>query len=209
VLADFTATSDNVIPTDLLERAHGIAVIPDVIRGGFILGARRGKGVLTIRTENGEWSNPAFVALTGGSIGWQIGAESTDLVLVFANERAIRNIASGKFTLGGDASAVAGALGRRTTAAVTFRSEVYAFVQSTGLFAGAALEGARIGLDSAANQSFYEADSDTVALERQTPATPASARRFLLSLERAAAQRPAPGRREEPPPEQAKTFPLE
>ena len=108
VLEIFTTDEEHGIPADILQRARGIAVIPKVIRGGFIFGGRRGRGVLAIRSPNGEWSNPAFVTLTGGSIGAQFGAESADVVLVFANDRSVRNIASGKFTLGGDATAVAG-----------------------------------------------------------------------------------------------------
>ena len=114
VLELFTTDEEHGIPTDILQRARGIAVIPNLIRGGFLFGGRRGRGVLAIRSPNGEWSNPAFVTLTGGSFGAQFGAESADVVLVFANDRAVRNIASGKFTLGGDATAIAGPLGRRT-----------------------------------------------------------------------------------------------
>jgi lipid-binding SYLF domain-containing protein len=182
----FTSDDADAIPVDLLLRARGIAVIPNVFRGGFILGGRRGRGVLIVRTENGSWSNPAFVTLTGGSVGWQIGAESTDLVLVFANDNAVKNISSGKFTLGGDASAVAGPLGRHATMAVTFRAEVYGYVRSRGLFAGAAFEGARLDIDEAAGRSFYAGAGDTFALGVQSSATPPAARRFLLAIEQAA-----------------------
>jgi hypothetical protein len=113
VLAAFTADDEQAIPAELLARAQGIAVIPHLIRGGFILGGRRGRGVLSVRTANGQWSNPALITLTGGSIGWQFGAESADVVLVFGNDRSNRHISHGKFTLGGDATAVAGPLGRR------------------------------------------------------------------------------------------------
>ena len=179
----FTANDDEAIPTDLLQRARGIAVIPNVLRGGFILGGRRGRGVIVVRDERGSWSNPAFVTLTGGSIGWQIGAESTDLVLVFANDNAVKNMASGKFTLGGDASAVAGPLGRHATMAVTFRAEVYGYVRSRGLFAGAAFQGARLSIDDAMGQALYAGAA--APLGPQNEATPPSARRFLLVLEEA------------------------
>ena len=203
----FTANDDDAIPAELLQRARGIAVIPNVFRGGFILGGRRGRGVLAVRQNNGVWSNPAFVTLTGGSIGWQIGAESTDLVLIFANDNAVKNIASGKFTLGGDATAVAGPLGRHATIAVTFRAEVYGYARSQGLFAGAAFEGARLDIDEATNESFY-IDPRAQALRDQTDATPANARRFLLALEQVSGPpRPAEqhdGREAE----EAATFPL-
>ena len=133
VLELFTTDEEHGIPTDILQRARGIAVIPNLIRGGFFFGGRRGRGVIAIRSPNGEWSNPAFVTLTGGSFGAQFGAESADVVLVFANDRAVRNMAQGKFTLGGDATAVAGPMGRRTQAAVTGRAEVYVYMHSRGL----------------------------------------------------------------------------
>jgi lipid-binding SYLF domain-containing protein len=185
VLEHFTSSEEAAIPQELLARAHGIGIIPSLFRGGFILGGRRGKGVLVVRDENGQWSNPAFITLTGGSIGWQIGAESVDLMLIFANDRAVRNIESGKFTLGGDASAVAGPVGRHNTAAVTFRAEIYAYIDSRGLFAGAALEGARLGLDRKTNDAFYASTVEAVALGPQSSATPSAARRFLLRIEQA------------------------
>lgn len=210
VLRAFTTDDATSIPADLLARAHGIAVIPNVIRGGFLLGARRGRGVLAIRMPGGEWSNPAMITLTGGSIGWQFGAESADVVLIFANERSVRHIDDGKFTLGGDLTAVAGPRGRRTTAALTGRAEVYAYVESRGLFAGAAFEGARLDVDEDGSALLYAADPRAEALEAQNQATPAAARRFLLALEQAAsvpAPRAAPAE-PSPPPEEAQIFPL-
>jgi lipid-binding SYLF domain-containing protein len=207
-------TGEFGIPQDLIDRAYGIAVIPNVIRGGFIFGGRRGKGALVVRTADSAWSNPAFIQLTGGSIGWQIGAESADVVLVFANEAAVRNIETGKFTLSGDASAVAGPVGRRSTAALTFKAEVYAYVQSKGLFAGAAFEGARLALDETANRGFYEGTL-VRPLGAQNSSTPASARRFLLSLEQFSLTQPLPGTAPPattiPPTSDApaRTFPLE
>ena len=185
VIQEFQATDTKAIPASLLQRAYGVAVLPDVFRGGFIFAGRRGRGVLVVRSPDGEWSNPAFVTLTGGSVGWQIGAESADVVLIFANKRAVRHIASGKFTLGGDASAVAGPVGRHATAAVTFKAEVYSYVRSEGLFAGASFEGARLAIDHGANRSYYASDPQTAALSPQSAATPQSARRFLLTLQQA------------------------
>lgn len=212
VLAAFTADDDNAIPTDLLTRAHGIAVIPGMIRGGFLLGGRRGRGVLTVRQEQGGWSNPALITLTGGSIGWQFGAESADLVLVFANARSVRNIEDGKFTLGGDATAVAGPLGRQTTVALTGRAEVYAYVRSRGLFAGAVFEGARLDVDEQGSERFYRADTRAQYLGPQSDATPASAIRFLRVLERVATPVAPRGSRSEDATEseseEAQVFPL-
>lgn len=209
MLTAFTSGDEEAIPESLLQRARGIALIPGLIRGGFLLGGRRGKGVLSVRSEDDEWSNPAFVKLTGGSIGWQIGVETADVILVFANERAVRNIAEGKFTLGGDASAVAGPMGRHHSAAVTFDSEVYVYVRSQGLFAGAAIEGVRIGLDSVANRAFYGEISSQAPLARQSTGTPSAARRLLLNLERVSTLQAPAANRKQLSEQEAKTFPLE
>jgi lipid-binding SYLF domain-containing protein len=209
VLEVFTTDEANGIPADILQRARGIAVIPNVIRGGLVFGGRRGRGLLAIRSPNGEWSNPAFITLTGGSIGAQFGAESADVVLVFANDRSVRNIASGKFTLGGDATAVAGPLGRRTQAAVTGRAEVYVYMHSRGLFAGAAFEGTRLDVDEEASAAFYRGTRG-LPLGAQTFETPAAALPFLDAL-RTAAVLPGAANVTAPPPEggEAVTFPLE
>jgi lipid-binding SYLF domain-containing protein len=214
VLELFTTDEEHGIPADILQRARGIAVIPNLIRGGFVFGGRRGRGVIAIRSPNGEWSNPAFLTLTGGSFGAQFGAESADVVLVFANDRAVRNMASGKFTLGGDATAIAGPLGRRTQAAVTGRAEVYVYMHSRGLFAGAAFEGTRLDIDQDASSAFYR-NTGGVPLGAQTVETPAAALPFLDALRTAAvlagtpsAVAPANGPRA-PDSEEAVTFPLE
>lgn len=181
----FTDAGDDSIPAELMERALGIAVIPDVFRGGFILGGRRGRGVLSIRMDDGSWSNPAFVTLTGGSIGWQVGAESTDIVLVFANENAIKNITTGKFTLGGEATAVAGPLRRQASSTMTFRAEVYGYLRSRGLYAGAAFLGARLRIDDDFGDKVYATHAGAEPLGPQSASTPAAARRFLLALDQA------------------------
>src|SRR6185503_15894714 len=215
VLELFTTNEEHGIPADILQRARGIAVIPNLIRGGFVFGGRRGRGVLAIRSPNGEWSNPAFVTLTGGSFGAQLGAESADVVLVFANDRAVRNIASGKFTLGGDATAIAGPLGRRTQAAVTGRAEVYVYMHSRGLFAGAAFEGTRLDVDQEGSAAFYR-NTSGVPLGAQTFETPAAALPFLDALRTAAVSAAGPPgngtTNENSPPasgDAAVTFPLE
>ena len=215
VLELFTTDEEHGIPTDILQRARGIAVIPNLIRGGFLFGGRRGRGVIAIRSPNGEWSNPAFVTLTGGSFGAQFGAESADVVLVFANERAVRNMAQGKFTLGGDATAIAGPLGRRTQAAVTGRAEVYVYMHSRGLFAGAAFEGTRLDIDQDASAAFYR-DTSGVPLGAQSDETPAPALPFLDALRTAAVLPATPSSvapnnsgRPAPSAEETVTFPLE
>jgi lipid-binding SYLF domain-containing protein len=214
VLEFFTTNEAQGIPTDILQRARGIAVIPNLIRGGLLFGGRRGRGVLAIRSPNGEWSNPAFVTLTGGSFGAQLGAESADVVLVFANDRSVRNIASGKFTLGGDATAVAGPVGRRTQTAVTGRAEVYVYMHARGLFAGAAFEGTRLDVDQEASAAFYR-NTGGLPLGAQTFETPPAALPFLDALRTAAVLPGAPsvvapaGSPASPSGEEAVTFPLE
>ncbi|MBT8083914.1 MAG: lipid-binding SYLF domain-containing protein [Woeseia sp.] len=145
------------VPPSLLSQAYGIAVIPSVVKVGFGLGARRGKGIAVVRQEDGSWSNPAFVTLTGGSIGWQIGAQSTDIILVFKSRRGVDGIETGKLTLGADASIAAGPVGRSAEAAtdIQFQAEVYSYSRSRGLFAGISLEGAGLTIDKKSNAAFY------------------------------------------------------
>jgi lipid-binding SYLF domain-containing protein len=181
VLVKFTTEEEKSIPAALLERAHGIAVIPSLVRGGFFIGGRRGRGVLSVRDKSGDWSNPAFITLTGGNIGLQFGAEWADVVLVFENEQSVKHMASGKFTIGGDAAAVAGPLGTRATAAVTGKAEVYIYTRSRGLYAGAAFEGARLDVDEDGDEAFYGGD-DRAALGPRTSTTPTSAQQFLDTL---------------------------
>ena len=181
VLVKFTAEDESSIPASLLERAHGVAVIPSLVRGGFFIGGRRGRGVLSVRTVDGQWSNPAFVTLTGGNLGLQFGAEWADVVLVFANEQSVKNMASGKFTMGGDATAVAGPLGKRATAAITAKAEVYIYTRSRGLYAGAAFEGARLAVDGDGNKAFYSGDEHQ-ALGPPTATTPSTAQHFIETL---------------------------
>lgn len=223
VLREFAAIPENAIPSALLDRAYGVAVIPSVLKVGFIVGARRGRGVLVVRQENGEWSNPAFITLTGGSVGWQIGGQSTDVILVFKSSRSIDGIASGKFTLGADASVAAGPVGRQTGAATdtSFAAEVYSYSRNRGLFVGVALDGSALQFDDAAGRDFYGNDALTAydILGDSSLRSPAAARQFIQRLDtiaprRAGASAPAGTRQpdEQPPAEpeeEARTFRLE
>lgn len=151
------------IPPSLLSRAYGIAVIPNLIKAGFVLGARHGKGILVVRQPDNSWSNPAFVKLTGGSIGWQAGAQSTDIILVFKTRKGVDGISNGKLTLGADASVAAGPVGRHTEIAtdLKLKAEVFSYSRSRGLFAGVALEGAGLTMDRKSNAAFYGSSSIT------------------------------------------------
>lgn len=154
---------EKTIPPSLLSHAYAVAVVPNVVKAAFGLGARRGKGILVVRQDDNSWSNPAFIALTGGSVGWQIGAQSTDIILVFKTRKGIDNIANGQLTLGADASVAAGPVGRQVEVAtdILFKAEVVSYSRSRGLFAGVALEGAGITMDRKANAAFYSSSSMT------------------------------------------------
>ena len=138
VIDQFLRIPEQSIPPALLSRAYAVAVVPNVVKVGFGIGASRGKGVLVVRKDDNSWSNPAFVTLTAGSFGWQIGAQSTDVILVFKNRGGVDGITNGKLTLGADASIAAGPVGRSGSVAtdLRFRAEVYSWSRSRGLFVG-------------------------------------------------------------------------
>lgn len=158
VLDEALGSPDQFIPTRLLERAYGIAVVPDVTKIAFFFGGRRGNGVLVARDPNGHFSDPIFVNLTGGSFGFQWGVQSTDVILVFTTRRSIDRIASGQLTLGADASVAAGPVGRAASAGTdpTFSAEVYSYSRNRGLFVGVALDGSALTIDENANARFYD-----------------------------------------------------
>src|SRR5215469_12368973 len=158
VLSELRSTRDQSIPDRLLDRAYGIAVIPDLTKAAFFFGGRRGRGVLVVRDKNGRFSNPVFVTMTGGSFGWQWGVQQTDIVLVFTTPRGIEGINGGKLTLGANASVAAGPVGRDGSAGTdaTFRSEIYSYSRSRGVFAGLALDGTVLSMDDKANAEFYK-----------------------------------------------------
>lgn len=163
VIGQILRIPEQSIPPHLLARAYAIAVVPNVVKVGFGLGARYGKGILVVRQQDKSWSNPAFVRLTGGSFGWQAGAQSTDIILTFKTRSGVDNIANGKLTLGADASIAAGPVGRHGAVAtdVRFQSEVFSWSRSRGLFAGVSLEGAGITMDRKANAAFYGSSTIT------------------------------------------------
>jgi lipid-binding SYLF domain-containing protein len=148
---------EKAIPPALLADAQGIAVIPGVIKVGFVVGGQYGNGVLAVRGKDGAWSNPVFVTLISGSIGWQIGAQATDFVIVFKSPRSVEGIMKGKYTLGADAAIAAGPVGRRAEAAtdVELKAEIYSYSRSRGLFAGISLEGSSLQVDHESDAAFY------------------------------------------------------
>lgn len=157
VLHDIMEAPDKSIPTDLLKEAKAIAVIPDLLKVGFVFGGRRGEGLISVKGPDGTWSNPSFITMTGGSVGFQAGASSTDVILVFRTQRGVDSIVNGKFTLGADAAAAAGPVGRTAQASTDsdFKAEIYSYSRSRGLFAGVALDGSALRIDYDANEAIY------------------------------------------------------
>jgi lipid-binding SYLF domain-containing protein len=157
VLHQLTKTPDKGIPRKLLAGANAIVVIPDMVKGGFIVGAKHGRGVLSTKLADGTFSNPAFVTMSGGNIGWQIGVEAIDLVFLVMNREGVDALLSDKFTVGGNLSVAAGPVGRNADAATDAKlgSGILAYSRTEGLFAGATFEGAALRGDKDANESFY------------------------------------------------------
>jgi lipid-binding SYLF domain-containing protein len=191
VLSELMSMPEQNIPTWLMERAYAVAVIPSVIKVGLGIGGRRGKGVLVVRKDNGTWSNPIFVNLTGGSFGFQVGVQSADVVLVFTSKQSIEGIVGGKVTLGADASVAAGPIGRQSSAAtdIGLTAQVYSYSRASGLFAGVALDGSAITIDSASNESFYKKPSILASeiIRSDAPSAPAPADQFIAAVQKSAA----------------------
>jgi lipid-binding SYLF domain-containing protein len=157
VLEQIMSIPESAIPPSLLQDAYGIAIVPGVIKAGFFIGGRYGTGVVCVRNAAGKWSNPSFVSLAGGSFGWQIGAQSTDVILVFKTPRSIEGMMKGKFTLGADAAVAAGPVGRRVEGAtdIALKAEILSYSRTRGFFAGVSLEGSALQIDDEANAAFY------------------------------------------------------
>lgn len=159
VLDEMTKESDKSVPVGLIKDCAGIAIIPDVIKAGFVVGGRFGSGVVLVRAKDGGWSDPAFIDIRGGSIGWQAGVQSADVILVFKTPRSIENFARGKFTLGADIGIAAGPLGRTAEASTDtqLKAEILSYSRSRGLYAGLTFQGSSIQEDAKANGLFYGA----------------------------------------------------
>jgi len=164
VLDEFTNLQIQQIPAAMLQDVHGVAIFPDVIKIGLVVGGRHGRGVVLVREADGAWRAPTFVSLTGGSIGWQVGAQATDLVLVFKTAKSVEGLLRGKFTLGADAAVAAGPVGRRAEAATDaqLKAEIYSYSRSRGLFAGVSLDGAVMQINDEATRRFYGAAGSPV-----------------------------------------------
>lgn len=158
VFQNFTNFKAQAIPQSMLADAQAIAIIPNVVKGGFVIAGRFGRGVVMVKNPDGNWRAPIFITFTGGSVGWQAGLQSTDIVLVFKNQKGIETMLSGReFTLGADASVAAGPVGRQTSAGtdVKLNAEIYSYSAARGLFLGVALDGSVMKVDNRADAVFY------------------------------------------------------
>lgn len=157
VLDEIMAVPAKQIPQSLLTDARAVAIIPNVVKGGFVVGVRHGRGVVLVRDDTGSWHPPMFVSLTGGSVGWQAGIQSTDVVLVFRTRKSIDGLMTGKLTIGVDAAAAAGPVGRQASAATDARlgAEILSYSRSRGLFAGVSIDGSMMQLDHSAGGAYY------------------------------------------------------
>lgn len=161
VLQEVMKVPEKGIPASVLKDAKAVAIFPDVIKGAFMVGGQHGRGVMLTREGNG-WSKPSFLAISAGSFGWQIGGDSTDLILVFKTLRGVDALKKGKFTLGGEVAVAAGPVGRSAEGAVdvTGKGEILSYSRTKGLFAGLSLEGAVLLTDKDANASYKGSKND-------------------------------------------------
>lgn len=156
VFDEIMGDSDTRIPRSLIDSSAGIAVIPDLVQGGFIVGAKRGHGLMIVRQPDGTWSNPAFLTLTGGSFGLQAGGKSSDVILLFRNRDAIEDLIDGDFEFGVSASGTAGPVGETALDPSETLADVLSYSRSEGLFGGVAVEGGDLDFDDDRNEDFYD-----------------------------------------------------
>lgn len=191
-LTDMMHASDKGIPQDLLDKAHCVVVVPGMKKAGFIFAAKYGRGFAVCRRQGGSgWSAPAAMRVEGGSVGFQIGGSETDVVLLVMNDGGMKHLLSDKFTIGGEATAAAGPVGRDTTAQTDamLRAEMLSYSRSRGLFAGISLEGATLRPDEDGNRELYGREATNREILTGDFKTPAAAERFEHALNRNSARR--------------------
>lgn len=183
VLHEIMDAPDKGIPQEVLEHAKCIAVVPKMLKGGFVLGGSHGKGVATCRNANG-WSAPAFFTVGGGSAGFQIGIEGVDLVMIIQNEKGMQQLISSKFQIGADASAAAGPVGRHASADTDWKmdAEILTYSRAKGAFAGITLNGVSIRRDDDSTRAVYGRKVSTEAVLNGKIAVPGSAKTFLAAV---------------------------
>src|ERR1700693_120769 len=197
VLHEIMAMPEKGIPEEVLEHAKCVAVVPHMVKGGFIFGGKGGKGVATCRTANG-WSAPAFITISGGNWGLQIGVEAVDLVMIIQNQKGMQKLLSSNFHVGADASAAAGPVGRHAEAGTNWKmdTEILTYSRAKGVFAGLTLEGASIRQDNDSRHAIYGRKVTTQALLLGKVPAPATAQPFLAEVSGAKAQAAAQGKTE-------------
>jgi lipid-binding SYLF domain-containing protein len=195
VLHEIMAMPDKGIPEEVLEHAKCIAVVPHMVKGGFIFGGKGGKGVATCRTANG-WSAPAFITISGGSWGLQIGVEAVDVVLIIQNEKGMQKLLSSNFQIGADASAAAGPVGRHAEAGTDWKldTEILTYSRAKGAFAGLTLEGASLRQDDDSRHAIYGRNVTTRAILLGKVAAPSVTKPFLAEVREAKAQAVSAGK---------------
>jgi lipid-binding SYLF domain-containing protein len=183
VFKEIMNTPDQGIPSELLESAKCIAIIPGDKKFAFVFGGSYGRGVATCRTEHG-WSAPMFVAIDGGSVGYQIGGSSTDIVMLFMNDHALQSLLKDKFKLGADASVAAGPVGRSAAASTDLKlnAEILSYSRSKGAFAGVSLDGAKMQADKSGDEAMYGHEVNRREILDGKVAVPASARELVEEL---------------------------
>jgi lipid-binding SYLF domain-containing protein len=191
-LTDMMGASDKGLPQNLIDKARCVVVVPGMKKAGFILGAKYGRGFAVCRRAGGSgWSAPAAMRVEGGSVGFQIGASETDIVLLVMNDGGMKRLLSDKFTLGGDASVAAGPVGRDLSAQTDamMKAEMLSYSRSRGVFAGVSLEGATLRPDEETNRELYGHDSTNREILTGDFKTPAAAAKFEHALNRDSAAR--------------------
>jgi lipid-binding SYLF domain-containing protein len=183
VFKEIMDTPERGMPQELLDKAQCIAIVPGDKKFAFIFGGSYGRGIATCRTSHG-WSAPIFVALDGGSVGYQIGGSSTDLVMLFMNQHALQSLLRDKFKLGADASVAAGPVGRSAAAAtdLNLNAEILSYSRSKGIFAGVSLDGAVVQSDKSGDRSMYGAAVDRHEILNGTVPVPVSAKHLVQEL---------------------------
>ena len=197
VLHEIMGMSDKGIPVEVLEHAKCVAVVPHMVKGGLVFGGKGGKGVATCRTANG-WSAPAFITISGGNWGLQIGVQAVDLVMIIQNEKGMQKLLESNFHVGADASAAAGPVGRHAEAGTDWKmdTEILTYSRAKGVFAGLTLEGASIRQDDDSRHAIYGRKITTRALLLGQVPVPAAAQPFLAEVRGAKAQAVAEGKEE-------------
>lgn len=186
VLQQIMNAPDKGIPQEVFDGAKCVAVVPHMLKGGFVFGAEHGKGVATCRTTPGHWSAPAFFTISGGSWGAQIGAEGVDLIMMIMNEEGMKQLLSSKFEIGGQASAAAGPVGRHAAAGTDWKlgTQILTYSRSKGAFAGITLNGSRIVQDDDSMKAIYGEGATQQAALTGKLKTPAVAKSFIATVAR-------------------------